>query len=129
MKPILIWYQSVDFIWMVSPFPATDASKGMHIYVGRRRQPDILFSLWSNTLKPCQNGRHFPDDIFQCIFLNRNVQIFMKNSLKFVSKGPINNILALVQIMGWRRRGDKPLSEPMMAWFTDSYMRHLASLN
>ena len=34
--------------------------------------------------------------------------------LKFVPKGPINNIPALVQIMAWRRPGDKPLSEPMM---------------
>ena len=35
-------------------------------------------------------------------------------SMKFVPKGPINNIPALVQIMAWRRPGDKPLSEPMM---------------
>ena len=35
-------------------------------------------------------------------------------SLKFVPKGPINNIPALVQIMAWRRPGDKPLSAPMM---------------
>ena len=28
---------------------------------------------WRNTLRPRQNGRHFPDDIFQCIFLNENV--------------------------------------------------------
>ena len=27
---------------------------------------------------------------------------------------PINNIPAVVQIMAWRRSGDKPLSEPMM---------------
>ena len=35
-------------------------------------------------------------------------------SLKFVPKGTINNIPALVQIMAWRHPGDKPLSEPMM---------------
>ena len=35
-------------------------------------------------------------------------------SLKFVPKGPINNIPALVQIMAWHQPGDKPLSEPMM---------------
>ena len=29
-------------------------------------------------------------------------------------RGPINNIPTLVQIMAWRRPGDKPLSEPMM---------------
>ena len=38
----------------------------------------------------------------------------IKNSLKFVPKGSINNITALVQIMAWRRPGDKPLSEPML---------------
>ena len=26
-----------------------------------------------NTLRPRQNGRHFPDDIFKCIFLDENV--------------------------------------------------------
>ena len=31
-------------------------------------------------------------------------------TLKFVAKGPIDNILALVQVMAWRRQGDKPLS-------------------
>ena len=38
-----------------------------------------------------------------------------QNSLTLVPKGPINNIPALVQILAWRRPGDKPLSEPMMA--------------
>ena len=66
-----------------------------------------------NMLKPRQNGRHFAD-IFKCIFLNENVLILIKISLKFVTKGPINNIPALVQIMAWRRPGDKPLSEPML---------------
>ena len=67
-----------------------------------------------NTLRPRQNGRHFADDIFKCIFLNENVWIPNKISLKFVLKGPINDIPALVQIMAWRRPGDKPLSEPML---------------
>ena len=67
-----------------------------------------------NTLRPRQNGRHFPDDSFKWIFLNENVWISIEVSLKFVPKGPINNIPALVQVMAWRRPGDKPLSEPMM---------------
>ena len=67
-----------------------------------------------NTLRPRQNGRHFADDIFKCICLNENVSILIKISLKFVPKGPINNIPALVQIMAWCRPGNKPLSEPMM---------------
>ena len=46
------------------------------------------------------------DNIFKCIFLNENFCI-----LKFVPKGPIDNNAALVQIMDWRRIGDKPLAE------------------
>ena len=67
-----------------------------------------------NTLRPRQNGRRFADDNFKCIFENENVSISIEISLKFVLKGPINNIPVLVQIMAWRRPGDKPLSEPMM---------------
>ena len=44
-----------------------------------------------------------------------NVWTSIKISLKFIPKGPINNTPVLVQIMAWRRSGDKPLSEPMMA--------------
>ena len=69
---------------------------------------------WVNTLKLRQNGCHFTDNIFKCNFLNENVWILIKISLKFVRKDPITNIPALVQIMAWRRPGDKPLSEPMM---------------
>ena len=69
---------------------------------------------WINTLRPRQNGSHFPDDIFNSICLNENVWTPIKFSLKFVPKGPIENIPALVQIMAWRRLGDKPLSEPMI---------------
>ena len=67
-----------------------------------------------NTLRPRQDGRHFPDDMFKCIFLNEIVWIPIQISLKFVPKGSINNNPALFQIMAWRRPGDKPLSEPMM---------------
>ena len=69
---------------------------------------------WVNILRPRQNGRRFADDIFKCIFLNENVWMPIKISMTFVPKGPINNIPALVQIMAWRRPGDKPLSEPMI---------------
>ena len=49
----------------------------------------------------------------KCIFF-LNGYIFIKFSLKYVRKGPIDNNPALFQIMAWRRPGDKPLSEPMM---------------
>ena len=35
-------------------------------------------------------------DIFNCVFLNEKVLILIKISLKFVPKGLINNIQALV---------------------------------
>ena len=78
-----------------------------------------------DTLRLRQNGRHFPDDIFKAIFFNENYYILIKISLKFVLQCPINNIPALVQKMAWRRWGDKPLSESVMAKFNDAYMRVL----
>ena len=72
-------------------------------------------TIWQlNTLRPRQNGCHFPDDIFKWIFLNENVWISINISLKFGPRGPINNIQTLVQVMAWHRLGNKPLSEPMM---------------
>ena len=70
--------------------------------------------IYFNTLRPRQNGPHFADDIFKCIFLNENVWISLTISLKFVPKVWIDNSPALVQIMAWHRSGDKPLFEPMM---------------
>ena len=67
-----------------------------------------------NTLRPRQNDRHFPDVTFKCICLNENVSISIEISLKFVLKGPFNNIPALAHIMAWRRPGAKPLSEPVV---------------
>ena len=64
------------------------------------------------------------DDIFECIFLNENYRIAIQISLKFVPRSPIENKLALVQVMAWRRSGDEPLPEPMLTQFTDTYMRH-----
>ena len=67
-----------------------------------------------NSLRARQNGCHSPDDILKFIFLNENVRVSIKISGKFVLKGPINNIPALVQTMAWRRPCIKPLSESMM---------------
>ena len=48
----------------------------------------------------------------------------MQISLKIVPRGPIDNKSALVQVMAWRRAGDKPLPLPMLTQFTGAYMRH-----
>ena len=50
-------------------------------------------------------------------------------SLKFVTKNPIDDKPALVQVMAWRRRGDKPLPKPMLTQFTDAYMRHQGEMS
>ena len=57
--------------------------------------------------------------IFQTTFSNafswiKMYEFRLRFHLILVPRGPINNIPALVQIMAWRRPGDKPLSEPMM---------------
>ena len=77
-------------------------------------QRTLLFPCLVNSLRPRLNRRPFADDIFKCIFLIENEWILPRISLKFVPRVRINNIPALVQIMAWRRPGDKPLSELMM---------------
>ena len=74
-----------------------------------------------NPLRPRQNGRHFADDTFKRIFLNENVRISLRISLKFVPKVRNNNIPSLVQIMAWRLVGAKPLSEPMLLYVPTIY--------
>ena len=54
------------------------------------------------------------DNICKCIFLHENVWIRLEFSLKFVPEVPIYNKPAMVQIM---------------AYFTDAYMSHSASVS
>ena len=71
-----------------------------------------------NQVTHCGRDKMVP--IFQMLFsnafswINENLWISIKISLKFVPKGPNNDIPALAQIMAWRWPGNKPLSEPMM---------------
>ena len=61
-------------------------------------------------------------------FVNEDIQIPTNISLKFVPKGQINNIPALVQIMAWRQSGDKPLSNAMIVNLLMLQWRIYASL-
>ena len=72
----------------------------------------ILYELSINTMRTRQDGGHYPDDIFECIFLNENFSI--KIPLMYDPRGPINNISTLVQMMALRRKSDKSLPEPML---------------
>ena len=49
--------------------------------------------------------------------------------MKFGPKGTIDNNTALAQIMVWRKTGDNPLHEPMVAQVVEAYMRHSASVS
>ena len=60
--------------------------------------------------------------IFKCISLNENGRIQIQISLKFAPMSPIDNKAALVQVMAWRRTGDKPLPEAMLIQFIDAFM-------
>ena len=67
-----------------------------------------------NIMRLRQNGLHFPDNIFKCIFLNEKLWISIKISMKAVPKGHIYNIPASVRILAWCQPSNEPLAEPMM---------------
>ena len=76
--------------------------------LGRR-----LCTSWSsliNTLRPRQNGRHFADDFFKCIFLYENVWFSINISLKFFPKGPI-------KIFRWCHGADQATSHYLNQWW------------
>ena len=50
-------------------------------------------------MRPKQYGQIRADDIFKYIFLNENAWISIKNSLKLVPEGLIDNKTALGQVM------------------------------
>ena len=79
----------------------------------------VILLIWFYTMWPRQNGCHFADNIFKFSTLNKNCCIWNEISLKFVPEGLIDNMSVLVQIMAWHQIGDKPLSEAIMAKFTD----------
>ena len=74
------------------------------------RCPDVDLTYWDQDKLLSFRRRHL-----EGIFLNGNVLNSIKVSPKFVSNDLINNNPALIQIMAWRRTGDKSLSDPLMA--------------
>ena len=82
-----------------------------------------------NTLRPRQNGRHVPDDIFKCFFLNDNVWIAINISLKFVPWGSKQQFLSICS-----DNGLAPARRQTIIWayddkLADAYMRHSASMS
>ena len=60
------------------------------------------------------------DDFFKCIFLIETDRIPIQISPKLFHMSQIDNKPALVQVMAWRRIGDKPLPEPMITQSTNA---------
>ena len=71
----------------------------------------------------------FADDIFKCIFMNEKFCFVIRNLLKFVTKGPFDYKLAVVQVVAWHRTGNKPLPEALLTQFPDEYMRHAGEMS
>ena len=103
----------VDMEWTLNSFVLIREDASCELSCAGQQPCDYL-RLFFKSMGPRQNGRLFTDDTFKRIFLNENIRISTKNSLKFVPKGLIINILALVLIMAWHLPGGKPLSEPML---------------
>ena len=67
-----------------------------HMTTDEPRYDVTLTSTALTHLPPGQNYRHSADDIFRGIFVNEKFCDLIKISMKFVPKGPIDNIPALV---------------------------------
>ena len=80
----------------------------------------LEFAAFLNTPRPRQNGPYFVDDILEHIFLNKISRILIIISPWFVTKATLSS---LVHVMGWRRTGDKPLTETMWTnWKDQAHM-------
>ena len=82
----------------------------------------------NSLIPPEQKGHHVAVVIFKCIFMDGLFLNFTQISLKFAPKGLIDKSM-LVQVMAWRRTGDKPLSEPMLTQFIDAHMRQQGEMS
>ena len=82
--------------------------------------------IWYELISPWTKWQPFRrgDDVFICIFMNEKFCNLTGISRKFVPKCPIDSKSVLIQVMTWRRAGDKPLPESVVAQFTDSNIRH-----
>ena len=75
---------------------------------------------WLNSFPPGQNGHHFGRWHSQMCFLEWKWQNFGSNFTEICSHCPIDNKVALVQVMAWCQTGDKPQPERMITKFTDA---------
>ena len=128
-RPCLVWYCIIRQLWHMlksNTLPTIIVEHSVDICntvcaIGK-------YATRVNMLRSIQSVHHFPGDVFKSFFLNETFCIAIQfDSLKFVAKGLNDNKWSLIQIMAFRRTGDKPLSEPMLTQFTDAYLRHLGA--
>ena len=84
----------------------------------RMNEAVMLAAAWiteKNSERPQQNGRQFADDIFKFILLIENVFILIRISLKFATKGSVNNKSVLVLVMACCLTVDQSLPKPMLS--------------
>ena len=71
---------------------------------------------------PEWNGHHFADYSFKYIFIKEIFRSSILISLEFVPKGQIDNNSTIfsIQVLAWRRAGEKPLSEAMQSHIVEA---------
>ena len=113
----------------INPFCAEFILLNIKSYLHIQSFLNMEMAWVDNTQRSRQNGGHFVDASFRCIFLNENDCILIEFLLKFIAKGPIDNTSELVEVMAWHQTGNQPLPQPMMTKYTDAYVRHLSSVS
>ena len=73
------------------------------------------------------NGKKFTNYHFKLISLNKMCYILIQISTNLVAKVSIDNDVAFVQVMVWRRPGDKPLIEPKSIRIYTSWLHQFLS--
>ena len=106
-KVIQRWFQVLHmYVW-----PGIERNERGPLWLS---ESNVVCKIAAILSRPRPNGRDFADDVFKCIFLNENVS--NKISLKFVTKGPIVNSPALVQIMAWCREAISWTQDVLSGW-------------
>ena len=100
-------YTSAEFFWdnkkIIFQFSAISRRFSWHMELKPLVESNVPLTHWG----PFRRWH------FKCIFLNENTLISLKIPLKFVPKGPIDNIPALVQIMA---NGLAPTRRQAIVW-------------
>ena len=84
------WFFNADIELNCEMCPAVyfyHIMKQLIVFYSIKKHTDFTISI--NTLRPRQNGRHIAEDIFKCIFVNKNVRSPIKFSLKSVPKAQL----------------------------------------